>query len=66
MQEIAITKGVIQIRLDGLDEKAIERYRVNIHQLMVRGVFEIRNGKVILHFDGEKKLRQVDIQVTYR
>ena len=64
MQEIAITKGVIQIRLDGLDEKTIERYRSNIHMLMTKGVFETHSGKIILHFDNHKNLRKVEAFVT--
>ena len=64
MNDIQITKGVISIKLDGLEPVDIERYRASIHQLMVRGVFEIKNGKVILHFDSNKELRQIDVQFT--
>ena len=63
-QQIQINKGIISIKLDGLEPVAIERYRASIHQLMIRGVFEIKNGKVILHFDSNKELRQIDVHFT--
>lgn len=31
-------------------------------QLIKEKVFEIRNGKIILHFDNDRKMRQIEIQ----
>ena len=61
---IKLTKGIITIKLDGLEEKTVERYRKDIHQLMIRKVFEIKSGKAILHFDADKNLRQIEIHIT--
>lgn len=63
-QQIQIHKGVITIELKGLDIKTVERYRKNIHQLMIKGVFEVQAGKVILHFDKDKVMRKVEIQIV--
>ena len=63
-QKIQIHQGQITIQLEGLEPKTVERYRANIHQLMTMGIFEIQNGKVILHFDNEKTLRKIDIEMT--
>ena len=64
MNQIQIHKGQITINLDGLEAEVVERYRANIHQLMIKGVFELQNGKVTLHFDNDKQLRQIDIFYT--
>ena len=60
-QKIQIHQGQITIQLEGLDIKIVERYRATIHELLTKGVFDIKNGKVMLHFDKEGNLGQVDL-----
>ncbi len=57
----------IEIQMTGVTPKDVERYRIYIQKIIVdmikfeRG-FELKNGKIICNFDGQKKLRETEFQ----
>ncbi len=48
------------------DLKTMARYQHYFQQLIEANVFETRNGKVILNFDGDNNLREIEFQVKKR
>ena len=53
--------GSIVISLENVSLEQTERYRKIIHLLFEAGVFGVKNGKAILHFDSLSELQQVEL-----
>jgi len=49
-----------------LDIKTLARYQQYFQQLLDANVFETRNGKVIMNFDNDRKLREIEFQYKKR
>jgi len=49
-----------------LDIKTLARYQHYFQQLLDANVFETRNGKVIMNFDNDRKLREIEFQYKKR
>lgn len=56
--------GKIQIELEGIGIAELERCRQMIHLMFQQGIFTVRNGKVILNFDSDGVLQQIDFNVS--
>ena len=58
-----MNKGTIVIDLDGVSLEQTERCRKIIHTLFAQNVFGIRNGKAVLHFDGDGELMMIQFDI---
>lgn len=56
-------QGEIKIKLEGASWEETERCRAMIHLLFQQGVFNVRNGKVILNFDHNGLLSVIEKDV---
>lgn len=57
-----IEQGIIHIVLDNVSEVDTMRYREIIHTLISQGCLNVRNGCVIIRFDHEGTLQQIEIE----
>lgn len=55
--------GKIEIVLEGVTLEQTERLRGIIHTLFEQGLFNLRNGYGIMHFDNDGILRELEIHV---
>jgi hypothetical protein len=55
--------GVITFEMEGVTQETTERYRDIIDILIRNGALQVRNGKVILHFDNQGILREMEFHV---
>ena len=56
--------STIQIQIENIGIKELERCREILHLLFEQGVMNVRNGKVVLNFDSEGTLRLINFDVT--
>lgn len=56
--------STIQIQIENIGIKELERCREILHLLFEQGVMNVRNGKVILNFDSDGTLRLINFDVT--
>ena len=56
--------GKIEITLAGATLEQTEHCRKIIHTLFAQGVFNLRNGRAILHFDPNGSLAAIDTEVS--
>lgn len=56
--------STIQIQIENIGFKELERCRQILHCLFEQGALNVRNGKVTLNFDSDGTLRQLDFNVT--
>lgn len=54
--------GLIEIKIDGITQPETFRLREVIHTLIGNGCLNVRNGRVILHFDNDATLQQIEIE----
>lgn len=57
-----VEQGIINIVLDNVSEADTMRYREIIHTLIGQGCLNVRNGCVIIRFDNEGTLQQIEIE----
>ena len=50
----------IKLELKGLNPQELAKVQQTIHTLFERDVFFMRNGKVVLHFDQESTLQEIE------
>lgn len=55
--------GTITITLEGATFEQTERCREMIHTMFEQGIFHIKNGKALLHFDHEGQLQQIEVDL---
>lgn len=55
--------SVIKFEIDGLTEEMTHKYREIMDILILNGVFNAKNGKVILNFDSEGVLQEIEFQI---
>jgi hypothetical protein len=53
----------LTFEIEGLTEEQTHSYREMIHLLISNGVFNVRNGKVILNFDCDGILQEIEFNV---
>lgn len=58
-----MNKGTIYFTLEGVEQNEIERYRELIHTLILQGAFNVKNGKVTLHYDHEGELQEIEFNI---
>lgn len=56
--------STITIQLEGIGLTELERCRQIVETLFSQGVFNVRNGKIILNFDSDGTLQQIDFNVS--
>lgn len=56
--------SIITIEIEGLKPLELERCRQIIHKLFEQGAFNVRNGKVILNFDSDGIMQQINFEVS--
>lgn len=54
-------EGIITLKLDGATLSETERCRLIVHTLFQQGVLNVKNGSVILHFDHEGVLQEIEV-----
>jgi len=52
--------GKIEILLEGVSFEETKRLREVIHTLLANGSFNVKNGRVIMHYDNDSNLMKVD------
>lgn len=57
-------KATIFITLEGVSYAQAKRCELIVRQLFEAGIFNVKSGKVILHFDKEGFLGQVDMDIV--
>lgn len=55
--------GKIEIILGGASLEDTERLRLMIHTMFQQGVFNIRNGYAMIHFDHEGLMREIEVHM---
>jgi hypothetical protein len=60
---MAINKGIITFELEGLDDETVMRYHEMLDLIIRNGVLNVKNGKVILNFDSQGVLQEMEFQV---
>lgn len=58
-----VNKGTITFELDGADDQTTLRYHEMLDLIIRNGVLNVRNGKVILNFDSQGILQEMEFQV---
>lgn len=54
--------GLVTLRLENVTPSDVERFRFIISTLVEEGVFNIRSGRAIMHFDVEGTLQGIDVE----
>lgn len=52
-------KGVLHYELDGVTEEQVHRFRENMDVIIAQGVLGMHDGKAVLSFDYEGRLREI-------
>lgn len=56
-------KAIISFEIQGISEEKTHKYREMIHILISTGSLDVANGKVILNFNNEGDLCDIEAQV---
>lgn len=58
-----MNKGTIFFTFENVEHKEIERYRGIIHNLIMQGALNIKNGKVTLNYDSDGELQEIEFNI---
>lgn len=56
-----MNEGILNFRLENISFEETERIREIVHTLISYGALHVRNGSVILHFDNDANLQEIEI-----
>ena len=57
-----ITKGLLNLEMTNIYPEEIKKLRDYFTQLIDLQIHRFKNGKIILHFDNDGNLRQIDVE----
>jgi hypothetical protein len=55
-------KGIFNFEIDGLTNEQVHRFRESLDTIIREGVLSLHDGKAILSFDYEGKLREIKFE----
>lgn len=58
-----MSTALLKFEIDGITEEQTHSYREMIDILLINGVFNVKNGKVILNFDCDGVLQEIEFNV---
>lgn len=61
---VDIAQGHIGIKVHNTNVRELSRLLHSIQTMFTQGVFNVRNGKIVLHFNDTGELRGIDIDAS--
>lgn len=52
--------AILRFELEGVNATTTDRWRRGIDTMLMQGVLNVKNGKVILNFDHEGELQEIE------